>query len=90
MLVKGATGNKPFIAWANVDPDLCNYMVLLGHNELTHGGWVMHISISKLTIMGSDNGLSPYQHQSIIWTNAEKLFTGPLETNISKTLNAMH
>ena len=29
--------------------------------------------ISKLTIIGSDNGLSPGQHQAIVWTNAETL-----------------
>ena len=27
------SGNKPYI-WANVDPDQCRHMVLLGHNEL--------------------------------------------------------
>ena len=37
---------------------------------LTHWGWVMHICVSKLTITGSDNGLSPDQRQAIIWTNA--------------------
>ena len=31
----------------------------LGHIELTHWGWVMHICISKLILIGSDNGLSP-------------------------------
>ena len=29
----------------------------------------MHIYVSKLTIMGSDNGLSPDRRQAIIWTN---------------------
>ena len=38
-------------------------------NELTHWGWVTHIYISKLTIIGSDNGLSPGRRQTIIWTN---------------------
>ena len=32
-------------------------------------GQVMHICIGKLTIIGSDNGLLPEQHQDIIWTN---------------------
>ena len=32
---------------------------------------MMHICISKLTIIGSDNGLSPGRGQeAIIWTNA--------------------
>ena len=30
----------------------------------------MYISINKLTIIGSDNGLLPSQRQAIIWTNA--------------------
>ena len=28
------------------------------HDDLTHCGWVMHICVSKLTIIGFDNGLS--------------------------------
>ena len=36
----------------------------------THRGRVVHICTAKLTIIGSDNGLSPGQHQAIIWTNA--------------------
>ena len=39
----------------------------------------MRICISNLTIIGSDNG----QHQVIIWTNAEILLIGTLETNFS-------
>ena len=31
---------------------------------------VTHICVSKLTIIGSDNGLSPGRRQAIIWTNA--------------------
>ena len=46
----------------------------------------MHICINKLTIIGSDNGLSPDWHQAIIWTNADLLLIGPLGTNISEIL----
>ena len=53
---------------------------------LTHWGWVMHVCISKLTIIGIDNGLSPGQCQAIIWTNARILFVGPLGTNFSQIL----
>ena len=42
--------------------------------------------ISKLTIIGLDNGLSPGRHQSIIWTNAGVLLIGPWETNFSEIL----
>ena len=30
-----------------------------------------HICVSKLTIIGSDNGLSPGRRQAIIWTNGQ-------------------
>ena len=34
--------------------------------QLTHWGWVTHVCISKLPILGSDNGLSPGRRQAII------------------------
>ena len=52
----------------------------------THWGRVTHICVSKLTIIGSDNGLSPGRRQAIIWTNAGILSTGPLGTNVSEIL----
>ena len=56
------------------------------HCQLTHWGQVMHISISKLTIVGSDNGLLPDRRQAIIRTNARILLIGPLGTNFSEIL----
>ena len=53
---------------------------------LTHWGRVMHICVGNLTIIGSDNGLSPGRRQAIIWTNAGILLIGPLETNFSEIL----
>ena len=53
---------------------------------LTHWGRVTHICISKLTIIGSDNFLSPDQRQAIIWTNAGILLIEPLGTNFSEIL----
>ena len=53
---------------------------------ITHWGGVMHICVSKLTIIGSDNGLSPDRLQAIIWTNAGILLIGPLGTNFSEIL----
>ena len=53
---------------------------------LTHWGRVTHICVSKLTIIGSDNGLSPGRHQAIIWTNAAILSIRPLGTNFSEIL----
>ena len=51
---------------------------------LTHWGRVTHICISKLNIIGSDNGLSPGRRQAIIWTNAGILLIRPLVTNFSE------
>ena len=56
----------------------------------THWGRVTHICVSKLTIISSDNGLSPGCHQAIIWTNAGKLLFGPPGTNFNKILIEMH
>ena len=49
-------------------------------------GRVMYICVSKLTIIGSDNGLSPGWRQAIIWTNAGILLIGPLGINFSEIL----
>ena len=51
---------------------------------------VMHICVSKLVIIGSDNDLLPGQCQSIIWTNAWKLFYQTLGTNFSEILIEIH
>ena len=53
---------------------------------LTHWGRVTHICVTELTIIGSDNGLSPDRRQAIIWTNAGLLLIGPLWTNFSEIL----
>ena len=54
---------------------------------LTHWGRVTHICISRLAIIGSDNGLSPGRHQAIIWTSAGILLIGTLWTNFSEILS---
>ena len=56
---------------------------------LTHWGRVTHICVGKLTIIGSDNGLSPERRQAIIWTNDGILLLGPLGTNFSEILIAI-
>ena len=45
-----------------------------------------YVCVSNLTIIGSDNGLSPGRRQAIIWTNTGILFTGPLGSNFSEFL----
>ena len=54
--------------------------------NLTHWGRVTHICVSKLTSIGSDNGLSPGRRQAIIWTNVGILLIRPLGTNFSEIL----
>ena len=49
-----------------------------------------HICVGKLTIIGSDNGLSPERRQAIIWTNAGILLIGPLGTKLNEILVEIH
>ena len=53
---------------------------------ISHWSWVTHVCVSKLTIIDSDNGLSPGRRQAIIWTNDRILLTGSLGTNFSEIL----
>ena len=48
-----------------------------------------HICVSKLPIVGSDNGLSPGRRQVIIWTNSGILLTWALGTNFTEILIEM-
>ena len=73
-----STGAQCSKSWA---PDHYTEMML------TRWGRVTHICA---TIIGSDNGLSPGQHQAIIWTNTGILLIGTLGTNFSKTLIEIH
>ena len=52
------------------------------HVILTHWGWVTHIYVSDLTIIGSDSGLSPGRCQSIISINGEIQFIWPWGTGL--------
>ena len=66
------------------------YLVCWGVVVLTHWGRVTHIYVGKLTIIGSDNGLSPGRRQAIIWTNAGILLIGTLGTNSSEIFSEIH
>ena len=61
-----------------------DYLCCMDH--LTHWGRVTHICVSKIIIIGSDDGLSPDRRQAIIWTNAGILLIGPWGTNFSEIL----
>ena len=73
--------NKP-VHW----PKMAKLLTAL----LTHWGRVTHICVSKLTINGSDNGLSPGRRQAIIWTNAGILLIQTLGTNFSEILREIY
>ena len=57
---------------------------------LTNWCWVTHICVSKLTIIGSNNGLLFGWCQAIIWTNDGISLIGPLGKNFSETLIKIH
>ena len=61
-----------------------------GPDALTHWGRVTHICVSKLSIIGSDDGLSLGQRQAIIWTKAGILLFLPLGTNFNEMLIEIH
>ena len=58
--------------------------------NLTHWGRATHICVSKLTVIGSDNGLSPGRRHAIICTNAGILLIGPLGTNFNEIFIEIH
>ena len=57
-----------------------------GKGKLFHQGRKTHIYVGKLTIIGSDNGLSPGRRRAIIWTNAGTWLIWPLGTNFNEIL----
>ena len=79
-------------------PQWVNVLNMNGHHTcelfwflyLTHWGLVTRICVGKLTIIVSDNGLSPEWRQAIIWTNAGILLIGTWGTNFSEILIEIH
>ena len=60
-------------------------------DALTHLGWVTYICVGNLTIIGTDNGLSPCRRQAFIWTSVGILLIGHLGTNLSEiTIETPH
>ena len=82
--VLGVVGCHGFIQLSRDEVMVCQW------SALTHWGRVTHICVNKLTIIGSDNDLSPGRRQAIIWTNAGILLIGPLETNFSDISIEIH
>ena len=71
---------------------LCAYSLFIGRAAqwITHWGRVTHICFSKLTIIGSDNGLSPGRRQAIIWTNDGILLIRTVWTHFSEIVSKIH
>ena len=69
----------------NVLTTFCQHFII--RYILTHQGRVMHTWVSKLTIIGSDNGLLPGRRQDIIWTNSGILLSHTSGTNLSEILS---
>ena len=51
-------------------------------------GWMTHVCVNKLTIIGSDIGLSPSRRQNIIWT--DDIVIRNLGPNFSEFLSKIH
>ena len=66
------------------------WVTLLHFQCLTHWGRVRQIWVSKLTIIGSDNGSLLSRCQSIIWTSFGLLSMRTLGTNLSKIWSEIH
>ena len=69
---------------------ICKHCKNIAQTVLTHWGRVTHICVCNLTIIGSDNGLSPGRRQAITWANVGILLIGPLGTNCSEMLIEIH
>ena len=50
----------------------------------------MYICVSKLTITGSDNGLSPDRRQAIIWNQCWNIIIESLGIDFNEILGEMH
>ena len=64
------------------------FTISLACVRLTHLPLVPHKC--QWIIIGSDNGLSPIQHQAITWTNAGILLIGPIGTIFNEILIQIH
>ena len=83
---------------SNLDSNVIRYdFTETWYTLLTHWGRVTHICVSKLTVIGSGNGLSPGRRQLIVRTNAGILLIGPYDKfqwhfnrNANFSLKKMH
>ena len=62
-------------------------LVNLCVSTLIDWGRVTRICVGNLTIIGSDNCLSPGRHHAIIWTDAGILLIGPSKTDFNEIIH---
>ena len=81
--------------WMKTSPGITNHLLVdyklhidgfVSSISLTHRGLVTHICVSNLTIIGSDNGLSPGRRQAVFWSNDGILLNGTIGTIFSELL----
>ena len=75
------------IKWNTVTNYVAENMMWMTGKVINLFNWETHICVGNLTIIGSDNGLSPGRWQAIIWTNAAILLIGSLGTNFPEISN---
>ena len=80
---------RPWWRWLQLQPSCgspqcCGLITSSSLWLLTHWGQMMHICVGKLTIIGSDNGLSPGRCKAMIWTNDGIFLLWTLGTNFSQ------
>ena len=63
------------------------YYLTYSLNSLTWGQVTYVYLAVNITIIGSDNGLSPDLHQAIIWTNAGIFFNSTLGNKLQWNIN---
>ena len=86
--------------WLRCSPESHDTKVLLTHwSRVTHicvGNLTIIVSdnglspTSNLNIIGSDNGLSPGRRQAITWTNVGIMSIGPQGTNFCEVITESH
>ena len=69
---------------------LCWAVIIRSAHVKGYWGRVTHRCVSRLTTIGSDNGLSPGWRQAIIWTSVGILLIGPLGTNFNEIVIQIH
>ena len=78
--------NTTLFIQENALKNVCEMATILSRGRWVNSLGPSDICVSKLSIIGSDNGLSPGRRQAIIRNNAGILLIRPLGTNFSEIL----